>query len=80
MNITPIARLMAKRMYTERLATVHVDTENLRAKIAASLLNDEPFEPVINVRDIFEDVDKKVRIEKITITQKKLTIRLVPVS
>lgn len=80
MNITPLARLIAKRMYTERLATVHVDTENLRARIAASLLVDEPFEPVINVRDIFDDVDKKVRIEKVTITQKKLTVRLVPVS
>lgn len=80
MNITPIARLMAKRMYAERLATVNVDTENLRAKIAASLLNDEPFEPIINVRDIFDDVDKKVRVEKITITQKKLILRLVPAS
>jgi len=80
MNITLIDRLMAKRMYTERLATVHVDTGNLRARIAASLLIDEPFEPIFNIRDIFDDVDKKVRIEKITITQKKLTIRLVPVS
>jgi len=80
MNITPIARLMAKRMYTQRLATIPVDTENLRAKIAASLLNGEPFEPVINVKDIFDDVDKKVRVEKITIAQKKLTIRLVPAS
>ena len=80
MNITLVARLMAKRMYTERLATVDVDTENLRARIAASLLIDEPFEPIINVRDIFDDVDKKVRIEKITITQKKLKIRLIPVS
>ena len=80
MNITPIARLMAKRMYTERLATVPVDTGNLRAKIAASLLNDEPFEPIFNIRDIFDDVDKKVRVDKITITQKKLKIRLVPVS
>ena len=80
MNITLIARLMAKRMYTERIETVHVDTENLRAKIAASLLIDEPFEPIFNIRDIFEDVDKRVRVEKITMAQKKLTLRLVPVS
>ena len=80
MNITPLARLMAKRMYTDRLATVHVDTENLRARIAASLLIDEPFEPVFNIRDIFDDVDKKVRVEKITLAQKKLTLRLVPAS
>ncbi len=80
MNITPVAKLLAKRMYTERLATIPVDTENLRAKIAGSLLNDEPFEPVFNIKDIFDDVDKKVRVEKITITQEKLTIRLVPAS
>jgi hypothetical protein len=52
----------------------------LRAKIAASLLNDEPFEPILNVRDIFDDVDEKVRVEKITITQQKLILRLVPAS
>jgi len=80
MNITPVAKLLAKRMYAERVGSVPVDLNDLRAKIAASLLNEEPFEPFLNVRDIFDDVDKKVRIEKITITQKKLTIRLVPVS
>ncbi len=80
MNITPIARLMAKRMYKERLATVNVDTENLRARIAASLLIDEPFEPIFNIKDIFDDVNKKVRVEKINMAQKKLTLRLVPAS
>jgi len=80
MNITPLARVIAKKMYADRIANFHVDTENLRARIAASLLNDESFEPVLNVRDIFDDVDQKVRVEKITITQKKLTLRLVPVS
>lgn len=80
MNITPVAKLLAKRMYSERMASVPVDIENLRTKIAASLLNEEPFEPVININDIFEDLDKKLRVEKITIAQKKLTIRLIPVS
>lgn len=80
MNITPIARLLAKRMYAERLATIPVDTENLRAKIAASLLNGEPFEPIFNIKDIFDNGDTELRVEKITITQEKLTIRLVPVS
>jgi hypothetical protein len=80
MNITPIAKLLAKRMYAERLESVPVDLNDLRAKIAASLLNEEPFEPILNVRDIFEDVNKKVRVEKITITKKKLTVRLIPVS
>jgi len=81
MNITPIARLLAKRMYAERLATIPIDTENLRTKIAASLLNGEPFEPIFNIKDIFDNnEDTKLRVKKITITQEKLTIRLVPVS
>ena len=73
MNITPLAKLIAKRMYSERLATTDIDAEDLRTQIAASLLNDEPFEPVFKIED------KKVRVEKINITQEKLTIRLTPV-
>ena len=80
MNITLIARLMAKRMYAERVDSVPVDLNDLRAKIAASLLIDEPFEPIFNIKDIFDDVDKKVRVEKITMAQKKLILRLVPAS
>ena len=43
-------------------------------QIAASLLNNEPFEPVFKVED------KKVRVKKITIMQGKLTVRLAPAS
>ena len=80
MNITPVARIIAKRMYAQRLATVPIDTEDLGAKIAGSLLNDEPFEPVFDIADIFESENKKLRIEKITIQQEKLILRLVPAS
>jgi hypothetical protein len=80
MNITPLARLIAKRMYAHRLATVPIDTEDLGARIAGSLLNDEPFEPVFDIADFFESENKKLRIEKITILEEKLTLRLVPAS
>lgn len=80
MNITPVARMIAKRMYAQRLATMPIDTEDLGAKIAGSLLNDEPFEPVFDIADIFENENKKLRIEKITIMQEKLILRLVPAS
>lgn len=80
MNITPVARMMAKRMYAQRLATVPIDTEDLGAKIAGSLLNDEPFEPVFDIAEIFENENKKLQIEKITIMQEKLILRLVPAS
>lgn len=73
-NITPLAKMMARRMYAQRVATVPVDTKALYTKIAASLLNDEPFEP------IFEVDDRTVRIERITVYQEKLTARLVPAS
>jgi len=74
MNIIFLAKIMAKRMYQHRLATVRVDTEDMRTMIAASLLNNQPFEP------IFKGEDKKVRLEEIIITRGKLTLRFVPAS
>jgi hypothetical protein len=74
MNITPVARIVARKMYTQQLDKTDVDTENILAKIAASLLNGEAFKPVFKVEK------KKVRIEKINITQGKLTARLIPLS
>jgi hypothetical protein len=72
MNITALARMLAKRIYQRRFAMSDIDTEDWRAQIAASLLDNEPFAPV------FEIEDRKVRADKITITQGKLTIHLVP--
>jgi hypothetical protein len=74
MNITPLAKIMAKRMYADRLAAVRVDTEAFRTKIAASLLNEEPFDPV------FEVEKRKMRIERIAVEQESLTARLAPAS
>ncbi|UCC98138.1 MAG: hypothetical protein JSW66_20110 [Phycisphaerales bacterium] len=74
MNITPLAKMMAKKMYTQRLATMSVDTRSFYAKIAAALLNGEPFEPV------FEVDRRKLRIEGIIVENEKLTAHLVPAS
>jgi hypothetical protein len=73
-NITPLAKPMAKKMYAERLAAVNVDKKALRTKIAASLLNNEPFELVFTVEG------KKVRVESVDVCQRELKARLVPVS
>ncbi len=72
MNITPLAKIIAKKMYQNRLESVPIDVEDIRTKIAAALLNDESFEPVFH----FED--KKVRMESITVTQGKLILHFVP--
>ena len=73
-NVTPLARMMGKKMYAERLAVLPVDTEALQTKIVGALLNEEVFEPVFSVED------NKVRIEKISVNKGKLTVRLVPAS
>jgi len=74
MNITPLAKMIAKKMYTERLAAVPVDAEHWRAKIAAALLNGEPFDPV------FPAEDKNVRLDRVTVEQGRLILRLIPAS
>ena len=76
MNITPLAKMMAKKMYAEQLAAmpVEIDTESWQAKIAAALLDDKPFEPVFKIED------RKVRIEEIIVREGKLTARMVPAS
>ena len=76
MNLTPLAKMLAKKMYAEQLAAMPegINTETIQAKIAASLLNNQPFETVFSIDKI------KVRIEKITIEEEKLRLRLVPVS
>jgi len=73
-NITPFARVIAKKIYKQHSTTTNSDAENWHAQIAASLLNDQPFDPA------FEIEGKKVRPDKISITQEKLTIRLAPAS
>jgi hypothetical protein len=74
MNITPLAKFIARKMYAKRVGTVHVDTKAIEAQIAASLFKGESFEPV------FEVEKRKVRIERIAVDKEKLTARLVPAS
>lgn len=72
-GMTFIARVVTRRIYNQQISAADIETGDIVTQIAASLLDNEPFEPV------FEAEDKKVRAEKITITHKRLTIRLVPV-
>jgi hypothetical protein len=72
MNITPLAKMVARKMYQQRLETEPVDTRDLRAQIAASLLNEEPFDPV------FKAEDKWVRLTDFEITEGKLVARFEP--
>lgn len=72
MNITLLAKMIAAQKYQEYLETVPVDTTDLRAKIAAALLNGESFEPVFQIED------KWIRLDGLTLESGKLTVHLVP--
>ena len=72
MNVTPLAKMMAKKMYKERLESAPVDLEDLRTKIAASLFNEEPFGPVLKVED------KWVRLKSFELADGKLAAQFVP--
>jgi len=71
-NATFPTKIIARKMYSDHLAAKNIDTEKIGAKIAAALLNDQPFEPVFKIED------KKVHIKKIPLESKKLTISFVP--
>jgi hypothetical protein len=71
-NITPLAKMLAKREYYKRLETVPIDTDDIRTKVAASLLAGESFEPV------FEVDDKWVRLKDFSISQGTLEAELIP--
>jgi len=78
MNITPIAKLMAKKMYTEQVAVANVDKDAWQTKIIASLLNDEPFEPLFRM-PTDRMPRKRLRVQKVAIQEGKLSFRLIPV-
>lgn len=75
MNITPLAKMTAKKMYAQKLAALPdgmIDSDAWETKIAGSLLSGEPFEPVFKIDG------RKLRIEQITVQNQKLTARLIP--
>lgn len=70
--VTLAVKPIAKKMYRERIESMPIDMQDLRTKIVASILNEEPFEPVLRVED------KWVRLQSFEIADGKLTARFVP--
>ena len=80
-NITPLAKMMAKRAYENRLAPARcfapkqrgaVDMEDFRARIAKALIEERPFGPV------FEFGGKKARVAGVWMKTGKMVVRIVP--
>lgn len=74
MNVTPLAKMTANKMYAQRVAELPIDEDSFQTKIVQSLINGTPFEPV------FEVDKKKVRIEAIEVMPEKLVAHLLPAS
>jgi len=74
MNVTPLAKMTAKRMYAQRIAGLAIDTEAFQTKIVQSLLNGAPFEPVFKVDG------RKLRVESIAVQKQRIVARLAPAS
>lgn len=72
LDITVPARIVARSMYQSRLEEKGGDDDEFGAKLAAALLDDEPFEPV------FEVDEAVVRIKQIAVDKEKLIVSLVP--
>ena len=74
MNLTPIAKIIGQKMYEDHSGFEEADSMDLRARIAAALFAKTPFPPVFQVGR------KVVRIDKIDIREKQLTINFSPVT
>lgn len=72
MPVTLVARIMAKKMYHEQIEAGNIDMSDWRTRIVASLLAEEPFEPVFPVED------KWIRLQSVDIGRDKATVRFVP--
>ncbi len=72
MNITPLAKMLGKEKYEERLAAGGVDPEDIRSQITASLLTGRPFDPVL----VYDQ--KKIRVKSVVVSQGRLDVEIVP--
>ena len=74
MNVTILARATAKRMYQQQMQFYVSAPDDWRSQVLASVLNNEPFDPVFRIEN------KKLRIEKVTFGSEKLLLHVVPIS
>lgn len=70
---TFIVKAIARRIYARHVTPTNTDAGDIWTQMTQALLNDESFEAV------FKTADEKLRIEKITVTADKLTVRLIPI-
>ena len=74
MNVTIPARIIGRKMYGDHFDHDGIDPNDIRALLAASFFDGQPFDPVF-------DIDgKRVRLTGISTTPGQLNLRFTPVS
>jgi uncharacterized protein YpmS len=73
-GITTLTKSIGKKAFTDWLSLTAAEPNDIVAQVCRSLLYDEPFDPV------FKLDDKSLRISKIKLEKKKITVLLLPLS
>jgi len=72
MSVTPIARIVARKMYHDQLSYVAVDMDDLRTQIANALIDNQTFDPVFNIEGRF------IRLINLGLEEDRLVLRFMP--
>lgn len=72
MSVTPMARIVGRKMYREQLNYIAVDEDDLRTQIANALIEDQSFDPVFRIDGRF------IRLIDLKLEEDKLTLRFMP--
>jgi len=72
--ITPVAKYTAREIYDRQIGWLFEGTDDLAARVADSLLDDRPFEPVFDIED------KKIRLVDLGFEAGKIQLTFQPES
>jgi hypothetical protein len=72
MNVTPVARIVARKMYRDQRDYLTIDPEDLQAQVAAALIDDQAFDPVFNIEGRF------VRLTDLSLEEDSIILRFMP--
>ncbi len=75
LRFTIIGKVIARRSLTRQLRDINPGKYDFELLIVRALFDDEGFEPVFDL-----EADRKIRVQRITVEQGKLTVELISIS
>ena len=73
MSVTFAARVLARQMYADKFDPSCINPDDIRSLLAASFFAGKPFDPVFTIDG------KKIRLNKVTITNTQLLLHFIPI-